>query len=117
MTVCSPCFDSGINVASCYAGISFGLVTPDTEYTIAISHNATNRIQTFNVTSDEEGIVTIVGAKLDPMQGYTIRLTNCDKFTICAKEYDCISFAVVNTNANPEELGIIDLLACIECEG
>lgn len=117
MSVCSPCFDSGISVASCHAGISFGLVTPDTTYNVTIKHNATNRIQTFNVTSDEGGVITIVGAKLDPLQGYTIALLHCDKFTICSTEYDCISFSVVNTDADPEELGIVNLLECIECGG
>jgi len=70
MSVCSPCFDSGINVAACNAGISFGLVTPETEYTVTITHNATKRIQSFVVTSDIDGIITIIGAKMDALQGY-----------------------------------------------
>jgi hypothetical protein len=118
MSVCSPCFDSGISVASCHAGISFGVVPADSNYFVTITHNATRRIQTFSVESDVDGIITIVGAKLDPLQGYTISLQqDCSKFVICEVEYDCISFSVVNTDADPEEIGIINLLECIECGG
>ncbi len=117
MSVCSPCFDSGISVASCNSGIAFGLVTPETEYQVTITHNATRRIQSFTATSDEAGVITITGAKLDPLQGYTIGLLNCNKFTICSTEYDCISFSVVNTNADAEELGVVDLMECVECGG
>ena len=115
MSVCSPCFDSGISVASCNAGISFGVVPAESNYIVTITHNATKRIQQFNAASDVDGIITIVGAKLDPLQGYTIAL-HCDKFTICGIEYDCISFSVVNTDADPEDL-VINLLDCIECGG
>ena len=117
MSVCSPCFDSGISVASCNNGIAFGVVTPETEYQVTITHNATKRIQSFTATSDVDGIITIVGAKVDALQGYTIRLANCGTFNICSTEYDCISFSVVNTDADPEELGIINLLECVECGG
>jgi hypothetical protein len=52
------------------------------------------------------------------LQGYTISLQqDCSKFVICEVEYDCISFSVVNTDADPEEIGIINLLQCIECGG
>jgi len=115
MSVCTPCFDSGISVASCNAGIAFGIVTAETEYTVTIRHNATNRIQTFTATSDIDGVLTIVGAKIDAMQGYTIGLLSCDKFLICETEYDCISFSVVNQDV--EETEVINLLDCIECEG
>jgi hypothetical protein len=112
MSVCSPCFDSGINVAACNAGISFGVVTPETEYTVTITHNATKRIQSFVVTSDIDGIITIVGAKIDALQGYTIGL-NCDQFSICDVLYDCISFSVVNMDV--DEPQTINLLECLEC--
>jgi hypothetical protein len=113
MSVCSPCFDSGISVAACHAGISFGLVAPETEYTVLITHNATKRVQSFTATSDIDGIITIIGAKVDALQGYTITLSSCDKFTICEVEYDCISFSVVNMDT--EELETINLLECVEC--
>jgi hypothetical protein len=113
MSVCTPCFDSGISVAACHAGISFGLVTPETEYTVTITHNATKRVQTFTATSDIDGIITIIGAKVDALQGYTISLKNCDKFTICEVEYDCIAFSVVNMDTDVAET--INLLECVNC--
>ena len=112
MSVCSPCFDSGINVAACNAGISFGVVPAESNYIVTITHNATKRIQQFNVASDIDGIITITGAKIDALQGYTIRL-NCDQFSICDVLYDCISFSVVNMDV--EEPLIINLLECLEC--
>ena len=112
MSVCSPCFDSGISVAACNAGIAFGVVTPETEYNVTITHNATKKVQTFTATSDVDGILTIIGAKIDALQGYTIALKNCEKFTICEVEYDCISFSVVNTDEEPE---VINLLECVSC--
>jgi len=113
MSVCSPCFDSGISVAACNAGIAFGVVTPETEYSVTITHNATKRVQSFVVESDVDGIITIVGAKIDALQGYTIRLDGCAKFTICEVEYDCISFSVVNMDTDVAET--INLLECLEC--
>lgn len=112
MSVCSPCFDSGISVAACHAGIAFGLVTPETEYTVTITHNATKRVQSFTVTSDIDGILTVIGAKVDALQGYTIGL-NCDQFNICDQLYDCISFSVVNMDV--DEPQTINLLECLEC--
>ncbi len=113
MSVCSPCFDSGIIVDQCASAITFGVVTPDTGYQVNIRHNATNRIQSFPVTSDASGMITISGAKIDALQGYTISLMSCDKFTICEQEYDCISFSVVNSNIDPEDAGTINLIDCV----
>jgi len=113
MSVCSPCFDSGISVAACNAGIAFGVVTPETEYAVLITHNATKRVQSFVAESDVDGIITIVGAKVDALQGYTISLKNCDKFTICEVEYDCIAFSVVNMDTDVAET--INLLECVSC--
>jgi TPP-dependent indolepyruvate ferredoxin oxidoreductase alpha subunit len=112
MSVCSPCFDSGISVAACNAGIAFGVVSPETEYSVTITHNATKKVQSFVAESDVDGILTIIGAKIDALQGYTIALKNCEKFTICEVEYDCISFSVVNTDEEPE---VINLLECVSC--
>jgi len=113
MSVCSPCFDSGISVAACNAGIAFGVVTPETEYAVLITHNATKRVQSFTATSDEQGIITIIGAKIDAMQGYTIALQGCYKFTICEVEYDCIAFKVANIDTDEPET--INLLECVSC--
>jgi len=70
-------------------------------------------VQSFTATSDEQGIITIIGAKVDAMQGYTISLKNCDKFTICEVEYDCIAFSVVNMDTDVAET--INLLECVSC--
>lgn len=113
MSVCSPCFDSGIIVDHCASGITFGTVTPDTPYQVNIRHNATNRVQSFTVESDLTGMLTISGAKIDPLQGYTISLMSCENFVICEQEYTCISFSVVNSNIDPSELGIINLIDCV----
>ena len=112
MSVCSPCFDSGIIVDQCASGITFGVVTPDTGYQVNIRHNATNRIQSFPVTSDESGMITISQIKIDPLQGYTISLMSCENFTICEQEYTCISFSVVNSNIDPGDTGVINLIEC-----
>jgi hypothetical protein len=99
MSVCSPCFDSGIIVDQCASGITFGVVTPETGYHVNIKHNATGRIQSFPVESDESGMITI-------------SLMSCDSFTICEQEYTCISFSVVNSNIDPGDTGVINLIEC-----
>lgn len=117
MSVCTPCFDSGIQVAYCNGGIQFGYVEPETAYTLTITNNATGKIQAFNATSDIDGLLTITGVKIDNGQGYTINLAGCNKFMICEVEYTCISFSVANIETNAEEPPIINLMECIECGG
>jgi hypothetical protein len=118
MSVCSPCFDSGIQVAYCNGGISFGYVTPETVYTVTLRHNATNRVQTFSgIESDVDGLLTITGASIDNGQGYTIRLMSCEQFTICETAYDCISFSVANVDSDTEEPPIVNLMECVVCGG
>jgi hypothetical protein len=70
-------------------------------------------VQSFTATSDEQGIITIIGAKVDALQGYTISLKNCDMFTICEVEYDCIAFKVANIDTDVAET--INLLECVSC--
>ena len=117
MSVCTPCFDSGIQVAYCNGGISFGYVEPETAYTIALTHIATHKVQIFNAESDAEGLLTITGAKIDNGQGYTINLSGCNKFTICEVEYTCISFSVANIEVISEEPEVINLMECVVCGG
>jgi hypothetical protein len=117
MSVCSPCFDSGIQVAYCNGGIAFGFVEPETNYTITLKHNATNKLQVFNAESDIDGLLTITGAKIDNGQGYTLELAGCNKFTICEVEYDCISFSVANIEIITDDAPVINLMECIECNG
>lgn len=116
MSVCTACFDSGIIVDYCNEGITFGVVEAEATYVVDIKHNATGKVQTFyNSESDVDGMLTIVGAKIDPLQGYTITLRGCEVFTICEIEYSCITFSVVNSNADAEDVGVINLIDCIEC--
>lgn len=116
MSVCTACFDSGIIVDYCNEGITFGVVAAEATYVVDIKHNATGKVQTFyNSESDVDGMLTIVGAKIDPLQGYTITLRGCEVFTICEIEYSCITFSVVNSNADAEDVGVINLIDCIEC--
>jgi hypothetical protein len=117
MSVCSPCFDSGIQVAYCNGGIAFGFVEPETNYTITLKSNATNKVQVFNAESDIDGLLTIAGAKIDNGQGYTLELTGCNKFMICGVEYDCISFSVANIEIISEEPEVVNLMECVECNG
>jgi hypothetical protein len=117
MSVCSPCFYSGIQVAYCNGGIAFGFVEPETNYTITLKSNATNKLQVFNAESDIDGLLTITGAKIDNGQGYTLELAGCNKFTICEVEYDCISFSVANIEIISEEPEVVNLMECVECNG
>jgi hypothetical protein len=117
MSVCSPCFDSGIQVAYCNGGIAFGFVEPETNYTITLKHNATNKLQVFNAESDLEGLLLIEGAKIDNGQGYTLELVGCNKFMICEVEYDCITFSVANIEIISEEPEVVNLMECVECNG
>ena len=113
MSVCTPCFDAGIIIDACLSSLAFGYVTPETGYIVDVKHNATGKVQTFEAISDEAGLISISGLKVDPLQGYTISLRDCTNFTICETEYTCISFAVGNTNYEPE--GVTNLLDCTEC--
>jgi len=106
MSVCSPCYDAGIYVDNCASGLTFGTVTADTEYTVSIQHNATKRIQTFVVESDNAGVIEIEGVNIDTLQGYTIWLTDTatnerEPITVDGETYPCISFSVSKTDTEP----------------
>lgn len=107
MSICSPCYNSGIYIDSCATGLSFWTVQPDTNYLVCIQNNATNQIQTFETISNELGEVTIEGVKVDPTQGYTLFVTdgavNGSQVDISINEvdYKCISFAITNSDATP----------------
>jgi|688.fasta_scaffold120559_3 hypothetical protein len=114
MCQCNKCFNSGIIVDYCNNGIKFGSGPINSNLVVDVQHNATKKIQTFDVVSDEFGMVEITNVKLDSLQGYTITFRNCNKFNICEVEYDCITFKVSNTSnyilENP-----INLIEC-SCE-
>jgi hypothetical protein len=78
---------------------TFGAVEPDTEYFVWVQHNATGNIMMIEAESDGDGIITIEGLSLDPMQGYTIWVTltagqqTQEDITIDGDIYKCISFS------------------------
>ena len=106
MSVCSPCYDAGIYVDNCASGLTFGTVTPETEFVVSVQHTATRRIQTFVVESSEDGMITIEGMSIDSLQGYTIWLTESgtnerEPISIGGETFPCISFSVSKTDTEP----------------
>lgn len=113
MSVCSPCYDSGIYIDSCATGLSFWTVQPDTSYLVCIENKATKHVQTFPTVSNELGEILIEGIKIDPTQGYTLFVTdggiNGDQVNISINDidYKCISFAIINSDATPSVVSLI----------
>ena len=113
MNVCTPCYNAGIYVDSCATGLSFWTVEPDSSYLVCLQHNATKVIQTFVTVSNQLGEITIEGIKVDPMQGYTLFVTNgginSEQVDISINEvnYKCITFSIANSNAEPAIINLI----------
>jgi hypothetical protein len=105
MSVCSPCYDAGSYVNACLTEFSFGtLPADDTEYTVWLQHNATQKIMQFTATSDAEGYITIEGIQLDPLQGYTIWATLDgveQDITVDGDIYKCLSFSAASVGQSP----------------
>lgn len=107
MSVCSPCYDAGSYVNACLTEFSFGIVEEDTLYTVCLQHNATKKIMQFEATSDGEGYITIEGIQLDPLQGYTIWVTDGAgsqeqlDITVDGDIYKCLSFSAVSVGLSP----------------
>ena len=107
MSVCSPCYDAGSYVNACLTEFSFGIVEADTLYYVWMQHNATKKIMQFEATSDEEGYLTIEGIQLDPLQGYTIWVTDgADSYvqqdiTVDGDIYKCLSFSAASVGQSP----------------
>ena len=100
MSVCTPCYNAGNYIDACLGTFSFGTVpADDTEYFVWVQHNATGNIMMIEAESDGDGIITIEGLTLDPMQGYTIWVTltatqqTQEDITIDGDIYKCISFS------------------------
>jgi hypothetical protein len=112
MSTCSPCYDSGSYVDACATGLTFGVAEPDTEYLVCIQYKATGRIQTFVSISDAVGNITIEGVLIDPLQGYTLWITNDTPngvrqlITIAESAYTCIDFSIAVSDA---EKAIVNL--------
>jgi hypothetical protein len=104
MSVCSPCYDAGSYVNACLTEFSFGIVEAETEFTVWLQHNATQKIMQFTATSDAEGYITIEGIQLDPLQGYTIWVTIDgvqQDITVDGDIYKCLSFSAVSVGLSP----------------
>ena len=107
MSVCSPCYDAGSYVNACLTEFSFGIVEEDTEYIVWLQHNATKKIMQFEATSDDEGYITIEGIQIDPLQGYTIWVTDSAgsnvqlDITVDGDIYKCLSFSAASVGQSP----------------
>jgi hypothetical protein len=104
MSVCSPCYDAGSYVNACLTEFSFGIVEAETEFTVWLQHNATQKIMQFEATSDAEGYITIEGIQLDPLQGYTIWVTIDgvqQDITVDGDIYKCLSFSAASIGLSP----------------
>jgi hypothetical protein len=104
MSVCSPCYDAGSYVNACLTEFTFGIVEADTEFTVWLQHNATQKIMQFTATSDAEGYITIEGIQLDPLQGYTIWVTIDgvqQDITVDGDIYTCLSFSAASVGQSP----------------
>jgi hypothetical protein len=107
MSVCSPCYDAGSYVNACLTEFSFGIVEEDTEYIVWLQHNATQKIMQFEATSDGEGYITIEGIQIDPLQGYTIWVTDSAgsnvqlDITVDGDIYKCLSFSAASVGQSP----------------
>jgi hypothetical protein len=104
MSVCSPCYDAGSYVNACLTEFTFGIVEAETEFTVWLQHNATQKIMQFTATSDAEGYITIEGIQLDPLQGYTIWVTIDgvqQDITVDGDIYTCLSFSAASVGQSP----------------
>jgi hypothetical protein len=104
MSVCSPCYDAGSYVNACLTEFTFGIVEAETEFTVCLQHNATQKIMQFEATSDGDGYITIEGIQLDPLQGYTIWVTIDgvqQDITVDGDTYKCLSFSAASVGQSP----------------
>ncbi len=103
MSLCNDCYDAGSYVDACASSLSFGTVEVDTEFTVAVQSLSTNKIQSFEVTSDVSGVITLDAVKLSPRTCYDLWITNGsvnnepEPIVINATEYTCITFCVIDT--------------------
>jgi hypothetical protein len=108
MSVCSPCYDAGSYVNACLTEFSFGtLPADDTEYIVWLQHNATKKIVQFTALTDDDGYINIEGIQLDPLQGYTIWVTDSLSsnvqldITVDGDTYKCLSFSAASVGQSP----------------
>jgi hypothetical protein len=99
MSVCTPCYNAGNYIDACLGTFTFGAVEADTAFFVWVQHNATGNIMMIEADSDGDGIITIEGLSLDPMQGYTVWVTLTaseqvqQDITVDGDIYKCLSFS------------------------
>jgi hypothetical protein len=112
MSICSDCYDAGSYVDACASSLSFGAVDISTEYTVAVQSLSTNKIQSFEVTSSDAGVITLDTVKLSPRTCYELWVTNGsvnnepEPIVISAVEYTCITFCVIDTGEGDIEIDL-----------
>lgn len=106
MSICSPCYDAGSYVDACLSELVYNFGLTDGTYYVWLQHNATKKIQQFEVISDG-GFISFDEFKIDPLQGYTIWVTELANsqeridLTIGEDTYTCISFSTASIGQNP----------------
>ena len=104
MSLCTDCYDAGAFVNTCSTGLQFGEVEALTAYTVAVESLSTGKIQTFEVTSDEDGIIIVEDVALSQRTSYTLWVTvgkiknPAVAILVDTIEYECITFSVVSTS-------------------
>lgn len=105
---CTPCYPAG-SIQQCFNILAFGIFEAG-DYHVFLQHNATGRIQSFLAIPDDDGIIEIEGAVVDPRQGYTIWVTEGNsnderiEFTVDTTVYTCLAFSVIVCDAMLDEL-------------
>jgi hypothetical protein len=108
MSLCTDCYDAGAYVDACSTGLQFGTVEVDTDYTVAVESISTGKVQTFAVTSDDEGVILVEDVLLSPRTSYNVWVTvgkinnPAVAITIDAIEYECITFSVIKTSEDAD---------------
>ena len=106
MSVCNNCYNAG-QIDSCSVGFVVNLPEATDNFRMFFQHNATGRIQVFEVEFLISGQYEIPNVIIDPLQGYTIWFSygqiNDDHilFTKNEIDYTCIDIYIVNSNFQP----------------
>jgi hypothetical protein len=105
MSVCSTCFQSD-DVPTCTSELQFGvIVTLDAVVDVFVKNLATNRIDKYDGTVDEFGVVTVEDVKLVPNLTFELWASDSqinERLTITNNllPYKCIEFKAVKVGGN-----------------
>lgn len=115
MSICTDCYDSGAYIDICATSFLFGTVEPETEYLIMLQSVSTGKIQTFTAESDEDGVLEILDPKIASNTTYELWVTTGATngqpvpITVDEVEYECITFSVVSTGVEDEDVELTPL--------